>query len=202
MAWLYKLEFSSGKIYVGVTKSTPQKRLALHRRDAALGRSTCAVHQAWRKYGEPTMTILGEFENGAIFEIEKQTIKELDSLAPNGYNLTRGGEASPMEHPEVRQKVSSSLKGHQINVGRRHTEASKRNMAAAQRAANKTISEEHKKQLSLAMKARHESGELKEAYKKISAANTGKKHTEETKLKMSAWQKGKAKRSVAKEASE
>ena len=92
---------------------------------------------------------------------EQYYIEVFDTLYPNGYNLTEGGEGC-IACEETRKKISLVHKG-------------------------KHISEEQKKKLSVALKGRIMSDEHK---KKIGEANKGKHHTEESKKKMSQTKKG------------
>ena len=96
-------------------------------------------------------------------EWEKYFIFLYDTLWPNGYNLTEGGNGGvPCE--EVRKKISESLKGKQFseatrrklsdaNKGKKHTEEARKKISDAKKgkpAPNKGIpmSEEQKKKLS------------------------------------------------------
>ena len=92
---------------------------------------------------------------------EQYYIKVFDTLYPNGYNLTEGGEGC-VASEETRRKISLVHKG-------------------------KHISEEQKKKLSAALKGRIMSDEHK---KKIGEANKGRHHSEESKKKMSQTKKG------------
>jgi len=54
-----------------------------------------ALNNAWRKYGEPKMTILAETsDHAAAFLMEKHFIKTMKTKAPHGYNMTDGGEGT------------------------------------------------------------------------------------------------------------
>lgn len=201
MGELYRLDFKSGKSYIGITQGSSKRRFLGHKKAAEGTKSTCAVHEAWRKHGEPKLTVLAVLESSELAAAEIRAIAAYETLAPAGYNITPGGDFSPMLHPWIRARVSKSLAGHKINVGRKHTATSKENMAAAQRSLKKEISQEHKARLSESMKEKHKSGAFEATYKKISDANKGKRHSEATKLKMSAWQKGKTKAEVSKKSS-
>lgn len=89
---LYLLTFPNGKSYVGISKR-PNVRLKEHRKRAENG-ATHAIYQAWRKHGEPIMQIIGKatnYETG--FAMEIALIDRLNTKAPNGYNMTDGGDA-------------------------------------------------------------------------------------------------------------
>ena len=59
-----------------------------------------AIHKAFLKYGLENFefTIIGWFED--YNEKERYYIKELDTLFPNGYNLTEGGDEPPHYYGE------------------------------------------------------------------------------------------------------
>ena len=64
-------------------------------------------------------------------------IRELNSKAPNGYNLTDGGDGGRGLSPsaETRQKLSAALKGRPAhNKGVKHTAEARAKMSAAQKA--------------------------------------------------------------------
>lgn len=108
---LYKLTFPNGKIYVGQTVRKMNIRLAQHRTAAARG-SALPVHCAWRKHGEPSVSILGEYETkDELHAAEIAAIASMNCLSPNGYNLAYGGDTSPATNPEVARKISESNKG-------------------------------------------------------------------------------------------
>lgn len=46
---------------------------------------------------------------------EKHYIVKLNTLHPNGYNLTEGGDGG-LPHPEVKQKISNALKNRQFST--------------------------------------------------------------------------------------
>lgn len=99
---IYKItNLINGKIYVGQSKD-PVRRWKEHKWDAF--NSNCkensAIHEAFLKYGLENFefTIIGWFEN--YNEMEKYYIKELDTLSPNGYNLTEGGDEPPHYYGE------------------------------------------------------------------------------------------------------
>lgn len=117
----------NGKIYVGITKRTLEKRIQEH-----IGRSKgdylFYFQQAIKKYGIESF----------IFEVietcyseEELTSKEVSYIAEyqsfireNGYNLTYGGDGVS-GNPETRKKISESSKGKII------TERTRQNMCIA-----------------------------------------------------------------------
>lgn len=91
----------NGRQYVGQTIQTIEKRYENHIRDAKGGYTNMYIHKAIRKYGEENFSInqleMVEYE---LYEdlieqlniLEKFYIKKCNTLNPNGYNLTQGGE--------------------------------------------------------------------------------------------------------------
>ena len=122
-------------------------------------------------------------------EWEKYYIKLFNTLYPNGYNLTEGGNGGvPSE--ETRRKLSELKKGllsgeKNPMFGKHHSEETKQKIGGVHK--GKHISEEQKKKLSIALKGRIMSDEHK---KKIGEANKGRHHSEESKKKMSQTKKG------------
>lgn len=111
MLSLYQLTFSSGKVYIGQTVRKMSVRMAQHRAAARRG-STLPVHYAWRKYGEPSVSILGEYDcSDALHKAEIDAIKLYDCLVPKGYNLSFGGDTAPSKSPDVAAKIAVKAKG-------------------------------------------------------------------------------------------
>lgn len=117
---LYKLTFSSGKSYIGQTIGKIRTRMVRHRQGVKWG-SKLAVHNAWRKYGEPKFEIIGEYESHEdLHKAEIKAIKEYNTFVPNGYNLSEGGDTAPSKNPIVAAKISELAKG------RLHSEKTKK----------------------------------------------------------------------------
>ena len=101
----------SGKQYVGQTWDY-NRRMRSYR----YGRSQCqrAIHAAIRKYGWNNFTavkiVQGIQTQEWLSKIETAYIKAFNTLAPNGYNLTTGGEGGK-PCAETRKRISASQKG-------------------------------------------------------------------------------------------
>ena len=154
---------------------------------------------------------------------EQYYIKFYDTLWPNGYNLTEGGEGC-VASEETRKKISESLKGKTLSeehrkklsnshkglcvgekhpmFGKKHSEESKRKISESKR----NISDETRKKLSEAKKGKHLSDETKkkmsESHKGINIWMKGKHLSEETKKKMSESLKGRPSGMLGKKHSE
>jgi len=108
----------NGKIYIGQTIRSLEERKKSHKRTVKAGKNFY-FYGAIRKYGfdafkwdtiynieAPTDTLLIEHLNIA----EQMWIAKLNTLTPNGYNLTTGGNnGKPSE--ETKRKMSESKRG-------------------------------------------------------------------------------------------
>lgn len=169
MGELYKLTFPNGKAYIGITTKTARHRFGAHASNAKAGVRRSALYAAWRKYGPPIMEVLGKFDGDDLYEAERLAILEHGTHHPNGYNLTSGGEISPMLFPEpaakmratkarngtlglvtpeAAAKISAALKGRVIGGRKRHTDewkaAASERMRGNKHAAGVVISAEER----------------------------------------------------------
>lgn len=111
MLALYRLTFSSGKLYIGQTSRHIKVRMSAHRAAANRG-SRLPVHCAWRQHGDPIVDVIGVFDTqDELNAAERATIAALNTLAPNGYNISRGGDMAPSTNPEVAAKIAAKAKG-------------------------------------------------------------------------------------------
>lgn len=136
---VYLATFPNGKQYVGITTATLEIRKSEHESRARNG-SNYAVHNAIRKYGDPTWEVLNicsSYEEAK--ELERKYIKELNTLTPNGYNLTIGGDGSKGHKlsEEQRKKLSDAHTGYVM------PESQKRNISLG----NKGKSKSHAKKI-------------------------------------------------------
>lgn len=92
MGLLYKLDFASGKSYLGITIRSAKYRFAQHRAHSKKG--VTAVYKAWRKYGAPKITVLAIVETEDLAETEIRAIRVFGTKTPNGYNMADGGNGS------------------------------------------------------------------------------------------------------------
>jgi group I intron endonuclease len=86
----------NSKIYIGQTKASVEDRWRWHL-EHAKRRETHpdGLHRAINQYGENcfSITILERCSDlRQLAEVEKRYISELNSIAPNGYNIGKGGE--------------------------------------------------------------------------------------------------------------
>jgi group I intron endonuclease len=104
---IYKIvSKSNGKIYIGQTKYSLDKRIAQHIKD-----NKTPVQKAINKYGLESfeISIIDEADTRKeLSEKEVYWIKELNSKAPNGYNLTDGGDGLINPTKETREKIGKA----------------------------------------------------------------------------------------------
>lgn len=165
----------NGKQYVGQTRCGIMERWRKHWRRAESGKGACqAIAAAIMKYGNDAFTIdvvielPGNATQSVIDEAEKQVIREMSTLSPNGYNLSEGGK------------------------GGRPSEAACARMSFARK--GKKLSEEHRQKLSEAHRGRKRTSESQiAAYKKLAEQRKGKPRPPEVIAKMAQSQKKRAK---------
>jgi len=127
---LYVATSPSGKEYVGISRGTAVKRWKTHAYNAAKG-SQCALHNAIRKYGSAAFSVrtLAVADDWAyLCLLEKSAIAAFATRAPNGYNLTEGGDGLINPAPEVRKRMAKATKDYFATPGNREkvVEANKR----------------------------------------------------------------------------
>jgi group I intron endonuclease len=152
----------NGKGYVGFT-SNFGRRLRQHKK-LALDNKGHAVHMAIRKYGWDNFVaeeLYYSHNKQHTLEMENYFIDLHETKGDKGYNITRGGQQGcpslkeekliahrkRMKDPEIRRKISESLKGKAIGnrrPGFKHSEKTKIKM----KTSNKGKSSEHQRSVS------------------------------------------------------
>lgn len=96
MGYIYKItNILTNKCYIGETKEkNPETRWRQHKRTIKKGIGCPALQNAVKKYGIDNFTfkVLIICFDEERFKFEKEYIKKYNSIAPNGYNITAGGE--------------------------------------------------------------------------------------------------------------
>lgn len=108
--FLYVLTFPNGKFYYGISGNVA-RRLVAHRGAARKG-SPLYVHCAIRKYGAEnvTCTTLAAGPRDYIADLEIKAISAYRTCDRGiGYNLSPGGDVSPMHVEESRLKMTASM---------------------------------------------------------------------------------------------
>ena len=98
-----------GKVYVGQSKTVLTRRTQHERGDTSNSRR---FHNAMKKYGADgfDFRVLEYCEIDSLNEKEAFWVEKLNSLYPNGYNLTTGGGAFQKHHPETLRRFSENQK--------------------------------------------------------------------------------------------
>lgn len=182
----------NGKKYVGLDSQLP-KRINHHLN----GHSNCRyIQNALKKHGTNAFDIeiiqYPGISPKALSEIERITISKLNTLAPNGYNLTTGGEKPTFSKTSL-QKMSKAFSGkNNPNYGKKHSPETRKKISKArkgQKAWNKGIpaSKESREKLS-----KNNGSHRPEVRQKISnslkgekSPNFGKKFSKEHREKIS-----------------
>lgn len=158
----------SGKCYVGKSVKVSYRL----KRHMTLPDEGSYLHRALAKYGfdsfECCLHLTGTKEELSYYEIE--TIKDLNSLAPSGYNLTGGGEGMLgfKLSAEARAKISQS------KLGKPMSEEVKRRMSEGSKGFKHTPESRAK------IGAAHRGRKMpKEQLERLRQINTGKRWTEE-----------------------
>ena len=190
----------NNKCYVGLSIHDAKKtRIRQH----LSGHGSKLIKKAIEKYGIDAFhseIISDGIAPELLCEIEKHEIKRYNSIVPNGYNLTSGGEKGKVHSPESRKKMSKSLKGRKApNKGQPMSKEQREKMSKSLKgkpAPNKgqPLSKETKEKLSKSLKGRqaHNKGKpMSDAQKKkLSKARKGIHISTETKAKISKSLKG------------
>ena len=174
----------NGRQYVGQTSKTLDARWADHIN--VRNRPSCSyLHNAILKYGSEQFEIetLIVVDTKAQMDVyEKVFIKALNTKAPNGYNLTEGGDGvvGYVFTEEQRRKVSEG------QIGRKMSAKAKQKLLERNQ-GNKfsqgvRMPEEHRLKLIKINKGSKRSPEI---LARMSESHKGLRHTEETRRKMS-----------------
>lgn len=170
-AFVYRLTNTvTGKCYIGICASKVQRRWRRHCNSAAANkprnRNCPALHGAIRKYGEAVFNIETLYQAvnwKEACKVERGLIAQYGTMAPNGYNLTSGGEGL---------------------LGLPMSEANKR--LNSLRSKGKPMSPETRAKISEAARLKREAKPPR-----VIMPKAPRRYTAETRAKMSAWQIGK-----------
>ena len=188
MGYIYKItNIRNKKNYIGQTvKERPSDRFSQHRYLAThpeQEKSVSYLHRAMLADGLENFVfeVIEEVDNSLLNEREIFWIKEYNSLSPNGYNLTTGGEGTPgfsrPQTTEERIKRKESTKKFYI----KHPEAKIR---ASEKTKKLWENDDYRKRVTESQKKYY-----KEHPDKFLGENNpmyGKKHTEEALQKIRA----------------
>lgn len=112
MFYCYKVTCKvNGKSYIGITGQTVLARFSAHVRCARRG-TGLAFHRAIRKYGVDAFSLVELSRHNSrddAIKAEMSCIEMLNTVVPNGYNMTPGGDGVLSMTKESREKHRKSL---------------------------------------------------------------------------------------------
>lgn len=205
---IYKIiNIINNKLYVGKTVKTLSHRIYAHIKNSE--KSNQYIHRAMCKYG--IKNFKWEIIENVVSDLnerEKYWIKTLNSLHPNGYNLTVGGEGgdtwSVLGRGHSKETINKMRLSH---TGKKHSMESRLKMSSKRKGIPKSL--EYRKKLSQSLRNKWEGSIMPESQRKkislslmghkrtevaranMSFGQTGRKHSCETRMKISMSQKGK-----------
>lgn len=176
--YIYMLTSPSGRSYIGRTTGSVRARIRRHEKEPGC----TAIHRAIRRHGMSRfrVQILGRFLVELLDLAEIAAISERNTMTPNGYNLTLGGDGNTNPTEETRKKYSLRLMGNTHTKGFYPSEETRAKMSAAH--TGRKHSEETKRKIGMANTRRVWS---KAARAKIGAANARRVWTPEMRQKQS-----------------
>jgi group I intron endonuclease len=190
---IYKISLKgSNKVYIGLTNNFAQRKNEHIK--ALKGNKHFNIHlqRAFVKYGEESflMELLEECDLCDLNEREKYYILKFNSFN-DGFNLTTGGERFSISD-DVKKRISEKHKGkvvkestrqklREINIGKKMTQEVKDKISFLNK--NRILTYEQREKISKAAKFER----TPEMRKKQSISHMGKVISEETKLKLAAF---------------
>ena len=174
----------TGKMYIGQSVNIERR----FRQHINSGKDYMYIDRAIKKHGEDAFdyNILLECDESKLSDEEHKFIK-LFGTYKKGYNLTWGGEVSPMKCPEIVEKIRESLKGDKHYLyGKHHSKETRKKISEANKGINnhmwgKHHTEQTKNKISEVHKGKTISKETK---KKMSDSHIGQNLSEQTKKKI------------------
>jgi len=179
MGCIYRIRnIRDGKRYVGKTTKTMECRRAVQIAHAKAGKKGY-LFSAIRKYGVDAFeweVLFYDIDDDILSRLERLCIKMLKTKAPNGYNLSDGGDGCSgfVRSKEWREKVSKALMGHPVS--------DKTRKAVGEATKRRVITKKTREKISQANKGRIVS---KETRLKIGRSNKITASKEENKRKRS-----------------
>lgn len=137
MSVLYRITSPAGKSYIGVAKHSAEARFKKHVRDSKGGRQT-ALCGAIRKYGAEAMQVetLLVATSEYCFQAEIKAISVFGTLAPNGYNMTTGGEGVHEMDEESKRRHRASVNAPEVRAAKSAASKVHRNTKEAKEATS------------------------------------------------------------------
>ena len=136
MGYIYKITHKdTGLSYIG---QTAKKDVKERWRGHVNNNDNYYFNNVLKKYGKDSFTweVLIICFDEDVSEYEKEYIKKYNTIRPNGYNLTEGGERGWFHHPDtlVKIKASKAGKGNHRPIGFKYSDESKQKMSESRKA--------------------------------------------------------------------
>lgn len=136
MGYIYKVTHKdTGMSYIGLTTCSDVKE---RWRGHLSGKDNYYFNNVLKKYDKDAFTweVLIICFNEDVSYYEKEYIKKYNTIRPNGYNLTEGGERGWKHHPDSIEKLKASKagKGNNRPPGFKCSDEAKQNMSTARQA--------------------------------------------------------------------
>ena len=112
----------NGKQYVGLSSTSIEDRAG---KNATKYKNCKYFWRAIQKYGWDNFThvvLVDNLTHEQAMELEKYYIHQLNTMYPNGYNLTSGGDSGWQMTETVKLKISEALKGNKNRIGHKNSE--------------------------------------------------------------------------------
>ena len=126
---IYKItNLINGKVYIGQTTQSLEKRWKDHCYTINKDYINSAISNALQKYGKDNFKIEKLISCDNIDHMNKCEIEEIcrhDSIAPHGYNLQNGGHDNHVMHPDTIEKIRKA------NIGKKLSTAAKNKISNA-----------------------------------------------------------------------
>jgi group I intron endonuclease len=114
MGFIYKFTSPSGKHYIGQTIQDINMRFRQHKSRSLsdIDKNCRALYAAIKKYGFDSFErkVIMECDDEDLNFFEALYIKAYNSIAPNGYNLTSGGDSDYNTSTETKELISKIVK--------------------------------------------------------------------------------------------
>lgn len=199
----------NGKMYVGQTIGTAARRWRDHRWNAKNCVESHPFARAIRKYGPDQFSVaFAPLPEGSTQEtldlVEQRMIRHFGTMVPCGYNIKVGGSGGP-HHEETRRKIGAKALGRKhseetkallssMMKGRkgypRTPEANAKFVASRRAGAGWNPSEDVKAKISATLTGRKASDEFKLKQRESHLGKKYKPYSAETSAKLSALRKG------------
>ena len=115
MGYIYRIwHKKSGKSYIGMSRHKPFGKKCRIKRHLSLHEKGCsAMNAAIKKYGRSAFDyeiLHKDVPEETLSCLEKACIKSYNTLSPNGYNLTTGGEDGKLSEESI-EKIRNKVSG-------------------------------------------------------------------------------------------